>query len=153
MTCEYDHTQRGVLHYAVALAGGGCIVGALLSRDTPSVFVMLIAAAGAFMFTASCFVYLRVRDEGDRLSIRFGPVELFGTSIRYEDIARVERGRTNLLHGWGIHGLPFVSVTYNIHGYDCVRVEFKRPRGVLRFRRMNIGTDDPEGLERFLRSR
>ncbi len=151
MTTDYDHTQRGVLHYLVALVGAGILVGAMLSWDNAPAFVLLIAVAGSLMFFAACFGYLRVRDLGERLEIRFGPIGMFGRSIRYDDMASAEVGRTTLLHGWGIHGLPFVGVTWNVHGYDCVRVAFKRPQGLFRFKRINIGSDDPEGLAAFLR--
>ena len=62
-------------------------------------------------------------------------------------------GRTPLLYGWGIHGTPFFGVAYNIHGRACVRVEFKRRRGLFRNSHVYIGTDDPEGLAKFLRSK
>jgi hypothetical protein len=150
MANGYDHTQRGMLHYLVGLSGGLCLAGALVSGPGNPIFMVLVAAACLMMFIGACFVYLRIRDDGDRLSIRFGPVQTFGTSIRYENIAAVEPSRTTFLAGWGVHGLPFVGVVYNIHGYACVKVTFKRPHGLFRFRYMAIGTDDPEGLAAFL---
>ncbi len=150
MANGYDHTQRGILHYIIGLIGGVCLASALVCGPQYPGFMGLVAGACLMMLVAACFVYLRVRDAGDRLSIRYGPVELFGTSIRYDNIASAQPSRTTFLAGWGIHGMPFVGVVYNIHGYACVKVTFKRPSGLFRFRYMAIGTDDPEGLARFL---
>ena len=150
MAQGYDHTQRGILHYVVGLPGGAFVFLALLLGEGSPLFICLVALATLVLFLGGCFGYLHVRDSGDALSIRFGPVQVFGTSIRYSDIARAEVARTNLLHGWGIHGFPGLSVTYNIHGFDCVRVVFKKPRGLFRFRRINIGSDDAAGLAAFL---
>ena len=61
--------------------------------------------------------------------------------------------RTSILYGWGVHGLPFCGINYNISGYDCVKVAFRQPRGLLRFTHIHIGTDDPEGLASFLQSK
>jgi len=153
MSAAYDHTQRGVLHYLVGFGAAACLAGALARKDDAPMFVMLIATAGALMLIAGAFGYLRVVDMGDRLAVQFGPVRLFGTSIPYADMVSAQLCRTTLLHGWGVHGLPFVGVTYNIHGYDCVRVTFRQPRGIFRLRHINIGTDDAEGLASFLASR
>jgi hypothetical protein len=153
MANGYDHVQYGFIHYIVALGGAGCFAAALLSGADSLQFITLIAAAGAMMAAGGCFVYLRVSDCGDSLGIRFGPLSLFGTSIRYDNMASAEVSRTTFLHGWGIHGIPFWSVTYNIRGYDCVRVTLKRRHGVFRFSCINIGTDDAAGLASFLSSK
>jgi hypothetical protein len=52
---------------------------------------------------AASFHYLAVEDEGDCLSITFGPIQLFRRAIRYADIVSVETGRTTIVDGWGIH--------------------------------------------------
>ena len=153
MSNTYDHTQRGFTHYVVALGGAGCLAIALALGAAAPGFIFLIAAAGAMMFMGACFLYLRVSDCGDRLSLRFGPLRLFGTSIRYDDMASAEVSRTYPRHGWGIYGRPFCWVSYNIHGSDCVRVSFKQRQGFFRFTHINIGTDDAEGLALFLSSK
>jgi hypothetical protein len=68
-------------------------------------------------------------------------------------VERVEVSRTRFWDGWGIHGFPFDGVTYNIKGFRCVRVTLKRPTSFWRFKYINIGTNDPEGLAAFLKSR
>ena len=87
-----------------------------------------------------------LRDEGEWLAIRFGPLPLLGTRIPYARIRSVEPDQTALLDGWGIHWLPGRGWTYNIWGYDCVKLRLDR--GVIR-----VGTDDVENLVRFLRER
>ena len=100
MAGGYDHTQRGVLHYLVGAAGMGCLVGALSVGEDATAFVLLIAMSGLFMFLGACFTRLRVRDVGNWLDVRFGPVEVFGTRIPYGEIASVTTGRTPLLCCW-----------------------------------------------------
>jgi hypothetical protein len=57
-----------------------------------------------------------------------------------------EAGRSRLIDGWGIHWLPRRGWTYNLWGRGCVAI--RTDRGPVR-----IGTDDPTGLERFLRAK
>jgi hypothetical protein len=93
---------------------------------------------------AASFHHLTVEDQGDVLSIRFGPVPLFRKIVPYNEIKSVETGRTLLLDGLGIHMSIRGGWVWNIWGRDCVVVHF-RNGGTLR-----IGTDDAENLARFL---
>jgi hypothetical protein len=93
---------------------------------------------------APAFHYLAVVDEGDRLAIRFGPLPLFRRTVSYDDIERVEVGRTLLLDGWGIHYSVRGGWVWNLWGRDCVVVRLKSG-AVLR-----VGTDDAPNLARFL---
>ena len=98
-------------------------------------FVALIAAA---------FHHLTVEDRGEFLVIRFGPLPLFHRTIRYDNIERVEVGRTLILEGWGIHwSVVRGGWVWNLWGRDCVVVHLKK--GVLR-----IGADDAANLVHFL---
>ena len=94
---------------------------------------------------ASCG-HLTIEDEGDRLSVRFGPFPLFRRRIPYDDILEVETGRTTFLEGWGIHWSPWGGWVWNIWGYDCVLLRLKRGK-------LKIGTDDAAGLAEFVSSR
>jgi hypothetical protein len=103
---------------------------------------------GALMFLlAFCFRELTVRDEGEWLDVHFGPIPLFRRKVVYANIERAERGRTTVLDGWGIHFSPQGGITWNIWGFDCVDVYFHKGR------KLRIGTDDPAGLEAFLKQR
>jgi len=149
----YDHTQYGWIHYLLALPAAGGIVSAFLSQEDATAFIFLIGVAVIFLVFGSCFVHLRVRDAGEGLEVRFGPIGVWGTTVRYEDMASAAVGRTTFWDGWGMHGWPGGSVIYNVSGRDCVIVTFKRPRGFLRFKLMKIGTDEPKALAAFLSSR
>jgi hypothetical protein len=93
------------------------------------------------------FCRLRVRDAGDRLDARFGPIGAFGTRIPYGEIEAVEVSPITTLDGIGVHWTTSKGWLYNIRGGSCVTVTLAGGR------RRSIGTDDPERLAAFLRSR
>lgn len=90
-----------------------------------------------------CFTSLTIYDGGDALVVQFGPIPLLRKRIPYKAITRVEKGRTTLLDGWGIHYRLGWGWTYNVWGFDCVRVFCGK-------KVYNLGTDDPDGLLAFL---
>jgi len=92
------------------------------------------------------FGSLTICDEGDRLALHFVPLPLIRKTIRYADIAGVEVGRTSILDGWGTHYIPGRGWTYNIWGFDCVKLTLGR-------KITRVGTDDAEELAKFLRER
>jgi len=145
----YQHTQHGRIHYLLAPFGAGAIVGSVLLLDRgepyPAVAVGLV---GLLMLVAALsFARLSVREEGDRLAVRFGPIGLARTSVRYGAIRSFRRGRSSLVDGLGIHWLPGRGWIWNLSGFDCVELEVEG-RG-----RLRIGTDDPDGLVRHLEER
>jgi len=142
----YRHTQRAPLHFLLWLVALACVAGALLAEDVVAASVALAAAALLVAALALCFQSLTVRDGGQVLVIRFGPIPLFRRTVRYAEIRSVRSGRSALIDGWGIHWMPGRGWTWNLWGRDCVDLEFEH--GTLR-----IGTDDLEGLLAFLRER
>ena len=121
-------------------------VGAWITPE--SVLQIILACSGGFMMVLSlAFRQLTVSDETDGLLISFGPLPLFRRRVQYSNIESVARGRTTLIEGWGIHLSPGGGWVWNLWGFDCVDVEFKKGR------RLRIGTDDPEGLESLLKQR
>jgi len=92
------------------------------------------------------FTSLTIGDEGDFLSIRFGPLPVIRKTIRYADITAVEIGRTSFIDGWGIHYMPGSGWTYNIWGFACVKLT--QGRKIIR-----VGTDDAEGLAEVIREK
>lgn len=141
----YDHVQRAPLHLLLLALALGEGTAALLVHD-PLVRAALGAAAIAVAVIACSFRYLRVRDAGDHLEVRFGPLPIFVKRIDYRELRSVEPARSGWIDGWGIHYTLGRGWIYNLWGRDCVRLE--REKGALR-----IGTDDVEGLTRFLRER
>jgi hypothetical protein len=142
----YHHTQKGpwsLMLYVVAaafLAAGGVF------WHVPAMPIIFFVT-GAFMFLLGASIgHLTVSDEVHQLLIRFGPFPLFRKRFWYDDIIDVEKGRITLIDGWGIHWVPRRGWIWNIWGYDCVIIRHRR--GTFR-----VGTDDPDGLVKFLRSR
>jgi len=144
--CRYEHRQRGWLH--LLLLGLAAVTATFAAsaghHDDPNLAVLLIGLAMLFFAVAFCFVSLTIRDESDRLAVRFGPIPLFRTSIRYDEISQVEPLRPCYLT-WGIHWTR-QGWLWNIHGFDCVRIVAGR-------RKLLLGTDDVAGLAAFLKER
>lgn len=150
---HYTHTQRGVLHYLMACFGAACLVPGFLAGTDSPIFIVYVGTAGVLMVLAASLVYLRVVDEGDALSVAFGPVRLFATSIPYCRIESVEPDTLGFWDGWGLQGFPGFRAIFRVSGKDCVRVDLKERIGFFRFNRVYIGTDEPERLADFLESR
>ncbi|MCA8981642.1 MAG: hypothetical protein KDC14_16550, partial [Planctomycetes bacterium] len=135
--------QVGRIHWLMFGAAGVCFVGALGGPQTADALLLL---AVVFTFVGACFRSLTVRDEGDRLALRYGPLPVFSKRIPFDSIRAVEATRSDLLDGWGVHWIPGRGWIWNLWGLDCVRLD-------LGTRVLRIGTDDPQGLESFLRER
>lgn len=142
----YRHTQRAPL-YLLLLGPGILILIAALAAPPRAVQVILLCSGALMLVAAAAFRHLTVSDEGQFLLVEFGPLPLFRRRIEYADIEQVKRTRSTFLDGWGIHLSPSGGWTWNLWGFDCV--DLYLPRG----RKLRIGTDDPAGLEAFLRSR
>ena len=143
---HYDHTQTAPL-YLILVAVGIVMLVAAYAVPQWALQIVFLGSGVLMFFIALCFRELTVRDENDRLLICFGPLPLFGRRILYSDIESVERSRTTILDGWGIHISPSGGWTWNLWGFDCVDVYLQRGR------KLRIGTDDPCGLESFLQER
>jgi len=154
---DYEHRQYGswwVMFVVLALGLFGLTV-ALVVREGINLHVaLMMSGTGAlFLVVAAMLGYLDVRDEGDRLSARFGPLPLFGTSIRYEDVESVGPTRTTMLHGFGVHGLPGLFLVLNIWGFDAVQLRMRRRHAIWFAKTVIIGTDDAENLLAFLQEK
>jgi hypothetical protein len=143
---EYSHTQKGRLHYLLYVAEAGFLAGAWLARDQPYPMLMLLGVAALLFLFTQAFHQMTVTDEGEALAVRYGPLPLIRTRIPYAAITAVERDRTSILDGWGFHWMPGRGTTFNIWGFDCVKLSLGR-------RVIRIGSDDAENLASFLRSK
>lgn len=142
---DYDHTQTAPMYLliflpAIALA----VIGFILRGSDPVLPSMLLAVGAAMVVVAFSFRQLNIRDEGDTLAIRFGPIPIFRKRVNYADIAEIARDKTNWLDGWGIHWVPLRGRTYNLWGFDCVRLTLHNGRTI------RIGTDEPDRLAAFV---
>jgi hypothetical protein len=145
---HYDHTQKGVLHWALLVPSAFLLYGAGYAfQDGDPIAWLLLGAAFATGALAPCFAHLRVRDAGDALEIAFGPLALFRRRVPYAEIVTAQEGRSRLIDGWGIHFVPRRGWTWNIHGFAAVELELTRGR------RLRVGTDDGAGLVAHLHSR
>jgi hypothetical protein len=87
-----------------------------------------------------------VREEGQWLALRYGPLPVFRKSIAYDEITSFEPGRSSIIDGWGIHGIPGRGMTYNLWGFQCVVLKLGRQT-------VRVGTDDVPGLVQHLRQK
>jgi len=122
------------------------LVGAWLAGGEPAVQLTLLCVALLILVCAMSFQRLTIRDEGDYLAIRYGPLPLFRKRIPYARITAVERDRSSVLDGWGVHYMPIRGWTYNLWGFDCVKL-------CLGNKVIRIGSDDVGNLASFLRAR
>jgi hypothetical protein len=142
----YYHTQYGRWHYFLFAFTLAFLVGSYLARSQPPLTLILLVMAAGFAFAGLIVGSLTVADEGDYLALRFGPLPLFSKRIRYADITAVEIGRTSIIDGWGMHYLPGRGWTYNIWGFDCVKLTLDR-------KVFRVGTDDAEVLAKIIREK
>ncbi|RKY19959.1 MAG: hypothetical protein DRQ55_09235 [Planctomycetota bacterium] len=147
----YDHVQRGWLHWLLLLLVIVQITGVVMLWDNPNdgasvTRPMLMAFSGVLIVLSLCFQQLRVRDVGDRLEVRFGPVPLLRRSVRYADITRATPSRSSLLDGWLVHWAPGGGWIWNIWGRDVVEL-------TLTDGRLRVGTNDQDGLLEHLQQR
>jgi hypothetical protein len=142
----YEHTQRGLWHLLLFAVAAGCLIGGWLLRQDPPAHYIFLGIALLMILIGLSFMQLTIRDEEDALAARFGPLPFFFTRIPYDRIERVTADRTWLLEGWGIHYLPRRGTTYNIWGFQCVRID-------LDSRTIRLGTDDADNLIAFLTQR
>jgi hypothetical protein len=146
MQAQYEHVQRGGWQAVLFALAVVMAAGAWLARGDRTATIIVLCIAGIFLLCALVFGSLTVRDEGDRLALRFGPLPLFRKRIRYADITSVEAGRTSFLDGWGIHYILGRGWTYNLWGFGCVKLTLGRK--VIR-----VGSDDVENLAAFLKTK
>ena len=143
----YEHTQHGKLHLVVwsaALLSGVLGLAAARAREG---LVLSLTMALVLLAVGFAFRELTVRDAGDHLDVRFGPLPLFRATFRYAEMTDVAPGRTTFWQGWGIHGFPGRCWVYNIWGCDCVKFRLGAKKQIF------VGTDDPAGLAAFLQGK
>jgi hypothetical protein len=151
----YNHKQPGRWHYAFLVFSAAMFVAVgltfrekgpgLTARSTVLLEIALVIAA-VFALCSLVFGSLTIRDDGDHLALRFGPLPVLRKMIRYADITAVEIGRTAIIDGWGIHFVPGRGWTYNVWGFACVKLTLGR-------KIIRVGTDDAEELAKVIREK
>ena len=145
MSDRYHHLQRSPLCLLIYATAAGSLAAAWFLQAPPLASYALVASAVVFTMIGAGFHHLAVKDEGDELRIQFGPLPLFATAIRYNEITSLGRDRTTIMEGWGIHKSFRGGWVWNIWGRDCVVIAHS---GTTR-----VGSDDVENLLAFLSSR
>jgi hypothetical protein len=142
----YEHTQRAPLHWLLYPPAIFLLAVAWTSRH--QTFAALVIAGVVILLLLAAFMFQRltVRDEGDGLGIRFGPIPAFGTRIPYSAISSIQKGRSSVIDGWGIHWIPGRGTTYNLWGFGCAVLVVNR-------RVVRVGSDDVDGLIEFLKTK
>ncbi len=143
----YHHTQRSPLYILIYGPGLIALILAIMLSDSTAIAIPFLIVGLALGFVGACFYYLTISDDEDRLSIQFGPLPLFRRSVRYADVRNVEVARTSIFDGWGIHWTVRGGWLWNTWGRDCVLMTFDRGRT------LRLGTDEPDELCDFLKSR
>ncbi len=143
---QYNRTQKAPLHYIFY-----AIVLVMLPilwavKDEPGAVIVMSSVIAILLLVSGMFQNLTVRDEGDRLAVRYGPLPVFFKTIRYADITSIEPDRSTFIDGWGIHYVPGRGMIYNLWGFDCVKLQLGN-------RLIRIGSDDLQNLIDFLRQR
>lgn len=143
---RYEHRQSAPLHLILLALAVGFLVLAWVLPGQPVVVIPVLAVTALTLVVAACFASLTIRDEGDCLAVRYGPLPLVSRRIPYAQIVGVETARSDWLDGWGAHWIPGRGWIYNLWGFDCVRLD-------LGGKYIRLGTDDLEGLVQFLAER
>ncbi len=147
---SYHHTQRGELHWVLTLLGAGWFFAAWMARHhAGATFSLMFVAAVCFLLSLSLQT-LTVRDEGEHLRIRFGPLPLFQRRIAYRDVTAVSvdrlPGRRSVWR-WLLARLPRCYGTSCVAADVCVRLSLAGQRVV------RVGSDDAENLAAFVQRR
>src|SRR5262245_4094520 len=138
-TSAYDHTQHAPLWLIVEAAACYFFLAAWFVRTIPGLLATMCLVGVLMAALGLSFHHLTVRDRGEGLEVRFGPLPFFLTLLPYTDMRGVEVGRTMILESWGIHASPRGGWAWNLWGRECVIVS--RKQGVF-----VIGTDDSANL-------
>lgn len=140
----YSRTQWGKWYILIPLPAVLITLIEAVAPGPPLPWWVYLLTTGAMAAAVLTFCSLTIRDEGEFLRVRFGPIPLLGTKIRFDDIVSAEPARTSFLDGWGLHYNPAKGTIFNVWGYRCVRIRTHR-------RVYWVGTDDPEGLCAWIR--
>jgi hypothetical protein len=143
---RYSHTQKSPLCWLVYALAVVFLALGWFATDAPPLPWLFPPIGLLMLVVAASFHHLTVEDQGDVLSVRFGPMPLFRKTVPYADIVKVEVGRTLILDGWGIHMSIRGGWVWNLWGRDCVILQLKKGK-------LSIGTDDPENLAVFLQGK
>lgn len=142
----YRHTQTSPMRFVLFVFLLLSLLAGWVWRSEFAAWFSMACLASVTGFVWLTMTRLTVRDEGGHLLVQFGPIPLFSTRIRYDNIKDCQATRSRIIDGWGIHYIPGRGWTWSLWGLDCV--DIARTQSTIR-----VGTDDAENLAAFVRSR
>lgn len=142
---RYDRVQRGWIWIVLPVLAV-VVMGFSFALPEQGGRVPMLVVAFVLMLLAASMKWLRVRDEGDRLFIGYGPVPLFRRRIDYARITGVERVKPPMLMGIGLRWFPGHGWAWNIDTGDVVRLRMSE-------RCFHVGSADPDELVAMIEER
>ncbi len=137
----YEHNQWGAIPIVAAVAillFAGAVID-VSQQPAGAILLVVVAVLIGFARLAT-----RVDETGVSWAFTAGVPR---GHIEFTEIYRMERVRTNLLEGWGIHWTWWHGWLWNVGGFDAVEFFLKNGK------RITLGTSDAEGLYKAILSR
>jgi hypothetical protein len=156
---SYRTTQSGTLG-AVLLSSTAILSGSALaiakgwvSAPKEGASRGALAFLGAAAVTGACaalFSTLTIAEHSAGISVTFGPLALFKTTIAFADIAAVAPGRAKWYHGLGMRYSLGKGAGWRwaVSGSDVVEITMKKTGAVF-----SVGTADAQGLVELLKAK
>ena len=158
----YEHKQIGRYHRYWLIGAAAIAVfwffewPTLLTENDPKFIwiIIILFLSGPMTIYGLSTRSLLMRDEGDCLALRYGPIPLLRQRFSYSQMITAEPDRCRLsdVYGtfnfWGGRHTPGKSWSYGLMGLgkDCVKVQMGK-------KTVRIGTDDVDGLVTFLQNK
>ena len=131
---SYEHSQWGAIPIAIAIVIL-IAAGASAHLVQPALAIPFLAVIAVLVGFAR--LTIGVDETGVRWTFTAGMPR---GRLTYDEIASVQRVRTNLFEGWGIHWTWWHGWLWNVAGFDAVEFFLKDGR------RITLGTNDGAGL-------
>ncbi len=113
--------------------------------DHPAPSFLYLGLIGLLLLLLVLFSNLTVTGFPTYLEIKYG-IGLFRKKFQYQDIQSCSIKKNNWFYGWGVRKIPG-GWLYNVSGSMSVQLDMKSGR------MYRIGTDEPEKLIEFIKSR
>ncbi len=143
---HYSHTQVSPVRYGLLAVIVASVAAGWNWRADFWVWFAMLCIIGLSIFLLLTMTTLTVEDEEETLWVHFGPLPLFSTWIRFDEIQEFQATRSRIVDGWGIHFIPGRGWTWNLWGLECVELQ-------LHGSPLRLGTNDSANLADYLKTR
>lgn len=134
----YETVQKGWIWIVLPVCAVVATGFSFVVEENDARLAMLVAGLVLLVLSAA-FAHLRIRDEGDRLLIGFGPLPIFQRHIDYARITGVEIVKAPVWLGWGVRYWPGKGWAWILSGRALVRLKMGE-------RVFHVGSPEPEEL-------